>query len=357
MKIVTVLGTRPQFIKASALSGAIRARHSEYVVHTGQHYDDNMSAVFFRDLGIPEPDVHLNAGGGSHATQTAKMLAGIETVLVDQEPDLVLVYGDTNSTLAGALASAKLCIPVAHVEAGLRSFNRRMPEEINRVVADHLSALLFCPSEVARRNLANEGITDGVHVVGDVMADSLLRAAGRADRSDVLERHGLSRRDYLLATVHRAENTDNPARLASILAAFGDIGRMILFPVHPRTSKAIADWGFKLPPNVVACGPLGYLDLVRALRDAALVLTDSGGLQKEAYWLAVPCITLRDESEWTETIDTGWNVLAGADRHRIVECAVRHERPAARPVLYGGEGGAAGHIADLLESLRLSQCT
>lgn len=347
MKIVTIVGARPQFIKAAPMSRALRAAHREILVHTGQHYDDNMSAVFFRELGIPEPDVHLGAGGGSHAEQTAKMLTGIERVLLDERPDWLLIYGDTNSTLAGALAAAKVHVPIAHVEAGLRSFNRRMPEEVNRVMADHLSTLLLCPSEGAAKNLAAEGITRGVHVVGDVMADALLAAAARADASSILARHNLEPRGYLLATVHRAENTDDPARLADILGAFGDIGRTILFPIHPRTRGAIARAGLALPDNVRACDPLGYLDLVRALRDADLVLTDSGGLQKEAYWLAVPCVTLREETEWVETVETGWNRVVGTDRTVIRE-ACTAQQPSRHPNLYGGDGRAAERSARLL---------
>jgi len=350
MKIVTVLGARPQFIKAAPMSRALRGRHTEILVHTGQHYDDNMSAAFFRDLGIPEPDYHLSAGGGSHGEQTAKMLVGVEQIVQDRKPDWLLIYGDTNSTLAGALAAAKLHVPVAHVEAGLRSFNRRMPEEINRVVADHLSALLLCPSDVAVRNLAAEGITKGVQVVGDVMADALLGAAARADGSTILERYGLKPHGYLLATVHRAENTDDPVRLSAIMAAFGDIGRPILFPVHPRTRKVLANAGLVLPGNVVACEPLGYLDLVRALRDADFAMTDSGGLQKEAYWLQVPCITLRDETEWVETVDEGWNVLTGADRSRIAASASAFVRPQTHPVLYNGDGNTAARICSAMEA-------
>lgn len=350
MKIVTIVGARPQFIKAAPLSRELRKRHREILLHTGQHYDENMSAVFFRDLGIPEPDVHLNAGGGSHGEQTAKILAGIEQVLQNEQPDWVLIYGDTNSTLAGALAAAKLHIPIAHVEAGLRSFNRRMPEEINRVVADHLSSLLLCPSEVAANNLATEGITKGVHVVGDVMADALLAAAARADNSKVLERYKLKPQGYLLATVHRAENTDDPTRLSAILGAFADIARPILFPIHPRTRKVIANAGLNLPANVLACEPLGYLDLVRALRDAEFALTDSGGLQKEAYWLSVPCITLRDETEWVETVEAGWNILAGANRSTISHSVATFKRPYSHPVLYGGDGLAAERICEALES-------
>lgn len=350
MKIVTVLGARPQFVKAAPTTRALRARHTEILVHTGQHYDENMSAVFFRDLGIPDPDFHLGAGGGSHSEQTAKMLTGIEHIIQEHEPDWLLIYGDTNSTLAGALAAAKLHVPVAHVEAGLRSFNRRMPEEINRVVADHLSTLLLCPSDVAVRNLSAEGITKGVRVVGDVMADALMNAASRADESTVLDRYALKPGSYLLATVHRAENTDDPVRLSAIIAAFGDIGRPILFPVHPRTRKGLARVGLKPPDNVIVCEPLGHLDLVRALRDAALAVTDSGGLQKEAYWMKVPCITVRDETEWVETVEAGWNILAGAERKRIVRSAETFNRPDTHPVLYGGDGGAASRICAALEA-------
>ena len=351
MKIVTVIGARPQFIKAAPMSRALRTEHTEILVHTGQHYDENMSAVFFREMGIPEPDEHIGAGGGSHGEQTAKMLVGIEHVLQQHRPDVVLIYGDTNSTLAGALAAAKLHVPVAHVEAGLRSFNRRMPEEVNRVMADHLSALLLCPSEAAAANLAAEGITRGVRVVGDVMADALRNAGARADQSTVLHQFGLTARDYLLATVHRAENTDDPQRLAAILHGLADTGRKVLFPVHPRTRKAMEHAGLPMPGNVLACDPLGYLDLVRALRDADLVLTDSGGLQKEAYWLAVPCVTLRDETEWRETVAQGWNHLAGADRAQIAAAVRQARRLDHHATLYGGDGHAAARIKAEIEAL------
>lgn len=333
------------------MSRVLRSNHTEVIVHTGQHYDDNMSAVFFRELGIPAPDVHLGAGGGGHGEQTAKMLAGIEQVLVHHQPDVVLIYGDTNSTLAGALAAAKLHVPVAHVEAGLRSFNRRMPEEVNRVIADHLSALLLCPSEDAAANLAAEGITAGVRVVGDVMADALLDACARAGQSSVLDRFGLMPRGYLLATVHRAENTDDPQRLSAIVHSLGDTGRRVLFPVHPRTRKAMERAGLTLPGNVLGCDPLGYLDLVGALRDADLVLTDSGGLQKEAYWLAVPCVTLRDETEWRETVEQGWNHLAGADRSAIAGAVRLARRLDHHATLYGGDGHAAERINAEIEAL------
>ncbi len=349
LKIVTVLGARPQFVKAAPMSRALRTHHREILIHTGQHYDSNMSDVFFDELGIPKPDLHLGAGGGSHAEQTAKMLTGIEKVLLDEKPDWLLIYGDTNSTVAGALAAAKVHVPVAHVEAGLRSFNRRMPEEINRVVADHLSALLFCPSEVAERNLAAEGVTEGVRVVGDVMADALFEAAGRAG-AGVIDQHGLAPQGYYLATVHRADNTDDPVRLAAILDAFADTGVPILLPIHPRTRKAIDAAGLKLPANVRVCDPLGYLDMVAALRDAALMLTDSGGVQKEAYWLSIPCVTLREETEWVETVETGWNQLAGADRARIASAIAAAHKPEAHPVLFGGDGHAASRIKAAIEA-------
>ncbi len=352
MKIVTVLGARPQFIKAAPLSKVLRRNHTEILVHTGQHYDDNMSAVFFRELGIPQPDVHLDAGGGSHAEQTARMLVGVEKVLEREQPDWTLIYGDTNSTLAGALAAAKLHVPVAHVEAGLRSFNRRMPEEVNRVLADHLSALLLCPSETAASNLAAEGIVEGVTIVGDVMADALLGAATQPRTSGALASMRRAPRSYILATIHRAENTDDSARLAGIVGAFADLQRTILLPLHPRTRNALARAGLTLPANVEACDPLGYLDMVGALRDADIVLTDSGGLQKEAYWLSVPCVTLRDETEWVETVEHGWNRLAGADRQQIVAAAHAARRLSAHPLLYGGDGRAAARITAELEAWR-----
>jgi UDP-N-acetylglucosamine 2-epimerase len=348
VKIVSVVGARPQFIKAAPVSRALRRRHTEVLVHTGQHYDDNMSAVFFRELGLPEPDHHLGVGSGTHGVQTGQMLMKIEAVLLDEQPDWVLVYGDTNSTAAGALAAAKLHLPVAHVEAGLRSFNRAMPEEINRVVADHLSTLLLCPSETAARQLSAEGVTRGVHVVGDVMADSLQAAAGRArEMSDVLARFGLSDKRYLLATVHRAENTDDPTRLGSLLAAFGQAGEPIIFPVHPRTRKRLDEFGLKLPQNVSAVEPQGYLDTVRLIGAARLVLTDSGGMQKEAYWLGVPCVTLRGETEWVETVEAGWNTLVGTDPECLLAAVRGFAPPTSRPVLYG-DGHAAERVAEIV---------
>lgn len=327
MKVVTIVGARPQFIKAAPVCRELRKAHREVLVHTGQHYDDAMSAVFFRELDIPEPDYNLGVGSGTHGEQTGEMLKRIEAVLLTERPDWVLVYGDTNSTLAGALAAAKLHIPVAHVEAGLRSFNRNMPEEINRVLTDHVSTLLFCPTQTAVDNLAREGITEGVHLVGDVMYEALLWAAERARaQSTILERLGLSEKGYLLATVHRAENTDDPARLQAILDAFRVIDEPIVFPVHPRTQARLSVLGFDLNvPHLQLIPPVGYLDMVRLEQAARAILTDSGGIQKEAYWLGVPCITLRDETEWVETVTAGANVLVGADTARIV-AAVRESK-------------------------------
>ena len=336
MKIVTIVGARPQFIKAAPVSRELRKQHTEVLVHTGQHYDENMSAVFFRELEIPEPDCNLGIGSGSHGQQTGAMLGGIEAVLIAEQPDWVLVYGDTNSTLAGALAAAKLHIKVAHVEAGLRSFNRRMPEEVNRVLTDHVSDMLFCPTQTAVKNLAREGLTEGVHLVGDVMHEALLWAAERArTQSVILDRLVLMKKGFLLATVHRAENTDDPVRLRAIVEALVSLDDPIVFPIHPRTRKALDRLEFPtLPSRVKVIEPVGYLDMVHLEQSARTIMTDSGGIQKEAYWLGVPCVTLRDETEWVETVESGWNVLVGADTERIVGAAKENPKKAynARPL-------------------------
>jgi UDP-GlcNAc3NAcA epimerase len=360
-KIVSIVGARPQFIKAAPVSRALRAAHHvEILVHTGQHYDANMSAIFFDELGLSPPAHNLDIGSGTHGAQTGAMLAGVEQVLTGERPDWVLIYGDTNSTLAGALAAAKLHIRVAHVEAGLRSFNRRMPEEVNRVVADHLSDLLLVPSQTAVDNLAAEGITRGVHVVGDVMADALALAVERSqDRQNMLEQLGVATRGYLLATIHRAENTDSLPRLKSILAALDELNEPIVFPVHPRTRKMLESidpkYAARAPlqgcskgtGNLKLIEPVGYLDMVRLEQSARMILTDSGGIQKEAYWLRVPCVTLRDETEWVETVRAGWNILATADSARIVQAVRAFKSPADHPPLYG-DGHAAERIAALL---------
>lgn len=310
--ILTVVGARPQFIKAAPVSAALeRAGLREILVHTGQHFDAAMSDVFFDELGLRQPDHHLAIHSLGHGAMTGRMLEELEAVMLAERPAQVLVYGDTNSTLAGALAAAKLNIPVAHVEAGLRSFNRRMPEEVNRVLADHVSALLFCPTLAAVENLKAEGITRGVHHVGDVMHDATIAAAERARaRSTVLEQHGLAPRDYAVATIHRAENTDDAARFARVLTwlEMAAKERPLVMPVHPRTRKLIDACGWA-PAGVTLLPPIGYLDMAMLLANAAAVVTDSGGLQKEAYFHRVPCVTLRDETEWVETIEAGWNRL------------------------------------------------
>ena len=304
-----------------------------------------MSDRFFRELDIPEPDIELGVGSGPHGDQTARMLAGIEHAITVHKPDAVLVYGDTNSTLAGALAAAKMRVPVAHVEAGLRSFNRAMPEEINRTVTDRLSSLLFCPSDSAVANLRREGINDGVHQVGDVMWEILNRMIAGDSESPTVAALGLKPDRYLVATIHRAENTDDPARLDAIMKTLDRLPMPVLLPVHPRLAKLIRGRAFA--SHVLAIEPLGYRDMVAATRHARAVVTDSGGLQKEAYWLGVPCITVRNETEWTETVSSGWNVLTGADEERIMTAVQNVSRPAERAPLYG-EGGVAGRIVALL---------
>ena len=350
MRILSVVGARPQFIKAAPLSRRLRQSHQEILLHTGQHYDYLLSQVFFEELGIPEPDYNLGVGSGSHGRQTARMLMGIEKVLLAERPDWVLVYGDTNSTLAGALAAAKLHIPVAHVEAGLRSFNSRMPEEVNRVLTDHLSTLLFCPTPTALRNLKADGITRGVYWVGDVMVDALQEGLRIAEKqSDVLQRLRLQPKSYLLATLHRPSNTENSCNLASILTAFNSLEESVVFPVHPRTRKAIRALEWKATPQVRLIKSLPYLDHLILEKNARLILTDSGGMQKEAYVLGIPCLTLRQETEWVETVEAGWNVLVGSDPRSIMQ-AVLDFRPQGerRPIF--GEGDACHRILDILDA-------
>jgi UDP-GlcNAc3NAcA epimerase len=349
VKVVSVVGARPQFIKAAAMSRVLRQHHREILLHTGQHYDYEMSGIFFEGLDLPRPDVNLEVGSGAHGAQTGAMMKAIEDVLIAERPDYALIYGDTNSTLAGAIAASKLSIRVAHVEAGLRSFNRRMPEEINRVVADHLSELLLCPSDTAVTNLAAEGISKNVHQVGDVMLDVLNWARQRLAEQPcgILAKLGLSKKQYLLATLHRSENTDDTERLTRILESFGSIEEPLVFPVHPRTRKAIAAAAVNVGTQIRLIDPVGYLDMVTLAGAARLILTDSGGLQKEAYWLGVPCLTLRDETEWVETVDAGWNVLVGADPKKI-RGAVGQFTPARPQVDLYGDGFAAEKCTKLL---------
>jgi len=349
VKIVSIVGARPQFIKAAAVSRKLRQHHEEFLVHTGQHYDYGMSGIFFDGLELPQPDANLGVGSGLHGSQTGAMLSAIEDVLLAQRPDCVVIYGDTNSTLAGALAASKLSIPVAHVEAGLRSFNRRMPEEINRVVADHVSDLLLCPSETAVDNLAAEGVARNVHLVGDVMLDVLNWAKLRAEASQaaVMERFALCRQGYLLATVHRSENTDDTDQLSGILRAFNMVDEPVVFPIHPRARKMINETGFRPEPHLHFVEPVGYLDMVALVSAARMILTDSGGLQKEAYWLGVPCLASRGGTVWVETVKAGWNVLVGSDSGSIVGKVHSFSPPASRPTLYG-DGAAADKCVDLI---------
>ena len=346
--ILTVVGARPQFIKAAPVSRALASSFREVLVHTGQHYDYGMSDVFFEEMEMRPPDFHLGAGGGTHGEQTGKMLIEIEKILQSVKPDCVLVYGDTNSTLAGALAAAKTQIPLAHVEAGLRSYNRSMPEEINRVLTDHVSSLLFCPTDAAVANLAKEGITRGVHRVGDVMYDALLHNLAMArKRSTILQSLHLERGAYALATVHRAANTDDPARLVAILKALGSLSTRVIFPVHPRTRKLILEMSFVVSENVLVTEPVGHFDVLVLQESADCILTDSGGMQKEAYLLGVRCITLREETEWVETVEAGWNRLTGVDPDDIRDAFENWQPAGERPALYGN-GNAAGEICEIL---------
>ena len=348
MKVLTVLGARPQFIKAAPVSRVLRRTHEEFLLHTGQHYDDAMSDLFFRQLSIPAPDRNLEVGSGPHGAQTGAMLAGIESAAQEYRPDWILVYGDTNSTLAGALVGAKLHVPVAHVEAGLRSYDRRMPEEVNRVVADHVSELLLCPTDTAVSNLAREGVVEGVRMVGDVMFDAFQQNLEVARRSyGIVAELGLEPGGFQLLTIHRAENVDDPARLARILEGVEASGRRVLFPVHPRTRAALKARGAAPASNVTVTDPVGYLEMLVLEESAEAVVTDSGGVQKEAFFAGRPCITLRDRTEWTETVEAGWNVLVGSDPASIAR-AMRDFRPSGdRPALFG-DGHAAERVVEAL---------
>jgi UDP-GlcNAc3NAcA epimerase len=356
MKVVTIIGARPQFIKAAAVSRAIldtcAGAIEEVIVHTGQHFDDNMSQVFFDELDIPQPAYNLEIAGGSHGAMTGRMLAAVETVLVEQQPDWVLIYGDTNSTLAGALAAAKLHMPVAHVESGLRSFNMRMPEEINRILADRLSALLLCPTHQAVANLKNEGIVTGVHQVGDVMYDVALYCKERSRaRSGIMSQLGLREGGYFLATCHRAENTDDPLRLSAIITALADLTQYmpVVFPIHPRTRKLLVEHDLSNQlEKLIVLDPQPFLTMIALEQAAKVILTDSGGVQKEAYFFGVPCVTMRDETEWIETLAQGWNRLAGANAQTITASALSAAGMTGSPEQVYGEGNAARKVVELL---------
>jgi len=366
MKIITVVGARPQFVKAAALSRLVRERYAgriiEHIVHTGQHYDPNMSDIFFGELDIPKPTHHLGVGSGGHGAQTGRMLEKLEEVMLAERPDLVLVYGDTNSTLAGALAASKLHIPVAHVEAGLRSFNRCMPEEQNRVLTDHLSQYLFGPTTTAIANLQAEGLHEGKQVktpsgrplvvrnTGDIMFDAILHAQDRAARqSQILVQLGLTPKNYVLGTIHRAENTDDPGRLRAIFAGLGRLPIVVVLALHPRTKKSLEKFGITPAPSVRIIDPVGYLDMIQLERHAQAICTDSGGVQKEAYFLRVPCLTLRDETEWVETVADGWNHLCPPEADRVV--ALFNEMLAAdwqhkATNAFFGRGDTAQHVLE-----------
>ncbi len=354
VRVVSIVGARPQFIKAWPVSRALAdVGIEEWLVHSGQHYDPNMSDVFFEDLGLAKPARHLGVGSGTHAQQTSRMLTEVERTLLELAPDRVLVYGDTNTTLAGALAACKLNISVAHVEAGLRSFRREMPEEVNRLVADHCASLLLCPTAVSVANLAREGVTSGVHLVGDVMYDAWLHFAERArERSTILERLGVGAGEFYLATIHRAHSTDDPETLSALLTALGRLDLPVIFPLHPRTRARLAlD---RRASEMIGSGriqciePVGYLDMLRLEETARVILTDSGGVQKEAYFARVPCVTLRHETEWVETVEMGWNTLAGADPDTIMSAVRRAAPPVHDAASPFGAGDAATRIARVL---------
>ncbi len=355
MKIVSIVGARPQFIKAAPVSTELRKKHEQLLLHTGQHYDDNMSKVFFEELDIPRPDINLEIGSDSHARQTAAIMIGVEKYLQQEQPDVVLIYGDTNSTLAGAIAAVKLHIKIAHVEAGLRSFNRAMPEEINRIVADKVADILFCPTNTAVENLAHEGITNGVFNIGDVMYDAALKFAPIAEKkSQVFDRLQVQPKNYFLITLHRAENTDHFENLCNIVTAIIKSKNRIVFPVHPRTVKLLKQYQLyerlERSDNIILLEPVSYIDMIVLEKNAQKILTDSGGVQKEAYFYQVPCITLRNETEWIETISDGWNCLVGAKVEKILT-AMRDFSPAGDEQGHYGDGKASEKLVKVLNKM------
>ncbi|MBI0581603.1 MAG: UDP-N-acetylglucosamine 2-epimerase (non-hydrolyzing) [Methanomassiliicoccales archaeon] len=351
MKILSIVGARPQFVKVSPVHKAVSKRHEHSILHTGQHYDYQMSQVFFEELNIPVPDYYLGVGSGSHGAQTGKMLAAIEEVLIKDRPDLMLVYGDTNSTLAGALAAVKMGIPIGHIEAGLRSYRHGMPEEINRVLTDHVSDLLFCPSQISKDNLKKEGVSKGVHVVGDTMTEVLLDLEDRIN-DDVLDKLGVKKGDYVLCTIHRQENADDRKNMEEIIGAVISSDRKFVIPLHPRTRKNLAGWnmlsGLERADNVVLTEPQNFMAFTSLEKNAAKIMTDSGGVQKEAYFFGVPCVTVRDETEWVETLQDGWNVLVGAHRDSIAS-ALAAEKPLVERGTSYGDSRVSERIVRLIE--------
>ncbi|MHC4872179.1 MAG: non-hydrolyzing UDP-N-acetylglucosamine 2-epimerase [Planctomycetota bacterium] len=357
MKILTIVGARPQFVKAAVVSKQIRMNNEEILLHTGQHYDKNMSEVFFTEMGIPEPDFNLEIGSGPHGKMTGRMLEQIEQVLIAEKPDMLLVYGDTNSTIAGALAACKLHVPVAHVEAGLRSFNKAMPEEHNRILTDHCSNLLFCPTEISVNNLKNENITEGVHIVGDVMYDAVLNFSAIADeRSNILTDLGISPKSYSLLTIHRPYNTDDPEVLSNIFKALNDTGKNFVFPIHPRTRSMVESsqefsWLKEAESSITLIDPVGYLDMLVLENNSEAIFTDSGGIQKESYFFGIPCITLRPETEWLETVEEGWNILVGNDPEKIISAASSIKAGSGDRTSFG-DGKAAEKICAVIEGAK-----
>ncbi len=348
MKILTIVGARPQFIKATVVSRALQLRDDtqEILLHTGQHFDANMSAVFFDELNIPQPHYNLGIGGGTHGQNTGRMIEAVESVLLKEKPDFVLVYGDTDSTLAGALTAVKLHIPVVHIEAGLRSYNRNMPEELNRVLTDHASDILFAPTNMAVKNLAREGISgNSVYNVGDVMYDAALYYGDKATHcSRILEQLNLKNKSFILATLHRQENVDNCERLANILTGFAASNKPIIMPLHPRTRKRIQEFDLNIPESVQIIEPVGYIDMVMLEKHATLIATDSGGVQKEAYFHKVPCMTLRNETEWVELVDAGVNVLVSADVEKIKKVFSSNLKFPSDVENFYGDGDASAFI-------------
>lgn len=348
-KIVTVVGARPQFIKAAPVSRRLREQLQEVLVHTGQHYDYNMADVFFEELRIPKPNYNLGVGSGSHGQQTGEILKKLEEVLFEEKPDAVLTYGDTNSTLAAALASSKLHIPLFHIEAGLRSFNKAMPEEINRVLTDHISDLLFAPTQTAVQNLKKEGILNGVDYVGDVMFDAFLFNLKIANEAYKINEFGLKKKEYILATIHRAENTDDPNRLKSIFESLADLNIKVVLPLHPRTDKRIKEYGMEglleRSNTIQMIQPVSYLKMLFLQENASAVVTDSGGMQKEAYFARVPCITVRDQTEWVETVEAGWNTLFHPTRDQL-QPILRKANPQSYVNDLYGDGNASNKIIE-----------
>ncbi len=350
MKILHIVGARPQFVKAAMVSRAWNDPECEFLLHTGQHYSKDMSRLFFDELALRKPDINLAVGSGSHAAQTSSMLAGIDQYLDQVQPDHVVLYGDTNSTLAGALAASKRLIPLSHVEAGLRSYNRSMPEETNRVIADHVSDFLFCPTEAAVMNLKAEGIRDNVHQVGDVMADALFVFLEIAQKkSSILTDLEIEPKEYSLATAHRGGNVDVREKLSHIIQGLKDTGQQIILPLHPRTGKMLKKFGLAFSDNVRVIEPVGYLDMLMLEHNAESILTDSGGIQKEAYLLGVRCLTMREETEWIETVEAGWNILVGADAQKISKAFSDFNPAEKRPPVYGC-GDAADKIVQIIRS-------